>query len=93
MVSPLSLLQALELPENHGIRNQIRDVVGRLRQLPRNLAAMQPPAAANGSGSKQLPPDGPQALLALCRDLAMQVKVSGFCLCVCLCGWLAGCLC
>jgi hypothetical protein len=71
------LLQALELPENHGVRDQLRGLVHQLKQLPRNVAApMQLPGAnSNGNGRGAHQPEGPQALLARCRELAMQVKV------------------
>jgi len=78
-------LQALELPENHGIRDQLHATVSKLRQLPRMIAPPPPPGAANGNGNgvgsngsngKAQQPEGPAALLAHCRDLAMQVQVS-----------------
>lgn len=75
--------QALELPENHGVRNELHATVAKLRQLPRVIAP-PPPAGMNGNGSNSngsngngngKVPDGPAALLAVCRDLAMQVQV------------------
>eukprot|EP00878_Enallax_costatus_P005335 GHUV01005603.1.p1 GENE.GHUV01005603.1~~GHUV01005603.1.p1 ORF type:complete len:296 (+),score=66.79 GHUV01005603.1:2541-3428(+) len=63
--------------ENHPIRDQIRGLVHQLKQLPRHLAA-PPPTNSNGNGTgQQHPPEGPQAILAKCRELAMQVKVPG----------------
>lgn len=70
-------LQALELPENHGVREQLHATVNKLRQLPRVIAPPPPPGMnGNGNGNGNgVVPDGPAALLAQCRDLAMQVKV------------------
>jgi hypothetical protein len=72
--------QALQLPENQKVREQLHATVDRLRQLPRVIAPPPPPGmngngngASNGNGTV---PEGPAALLALCRDLAMQIKVS-----------------
>ncbi|KAF8067212.1 R1 [Scenedesmus sp. PABB004] len=77
-----SFEQALELPENHGIRDELRSTVAALRSLPRSavLAPPPPPGAASGNGNGNgraaaPPPDGPAALLARCRDLAMQIQV------------------
>lgn len=71
------LMQALELQENHGVRDQLRGLVQQLKQLPRNVPApMQlPGAAGNGRSGNGHQPEGPQALLARCRELAMQVQV------------------
>lgn len=77
----LPSLQALELPENREVREQLHATVGRLRQLPRVIAPPPPPGMSNGNGSNgngQVP-EGPAALLAMCRDLAMQVQVRGHC--------------
>uniref|UniRef100_A0A383VC26 Uncharacterized protein n=1 Tax=Tetradesmus obliquus TaxID=3088 RepID=A0A383VC26_TETOB len=74
-----SFEQALELQENHGVRDQLRGLVQQLKQLPRNVPApMQlPGAAGNGRSGNGHQPEGPQALLARCRELAMQVQVPG----------------
>lgn len=69
------------------MREQLHTTVQRLRQLPRVIAPLQPAGITsngngNGNGAVQAP-DGPAALLGLCRDLAMQVKVRGL-LCLCL---------
>jgi hypothetical protein len=70
-------LQALELPENQSVREQLHATVNKLRQLPRVIAPPPPPGMnGNGNGNGNgVVPDGPAALLAKCRDLAMQVKV------------------
>jgi hypothetical protein len=68
-------VQALDLPENHGVRDQLRGLVHQLKQLPRHVP-QQPAANGNGNGRNGHQPEGPQALLARCRELAMQVKVS-----------------
>lgn len=70
------------------MRNELHATVGKLRQLPRVIAPPPPPGmngngnGSNGNGNGRVP-DGPAALLALCRDLAMQVQVrlvtSGLC--------------
>jgi hypothetical protein len=67
-------MQALELSENHSVRDQLRGLVHQLKQLPRHVPQQLP--AANGNGRNGHQPEGPQALLARCRELAMQVQVS-----------------
>lgn len=62
------------------MREQLHATVAKLRQLPRVIAPPPPPGMnGNGNGSSNgngKLPEGPAAYLAMCRDLAMQVKVS-----------------
>lgn len=67
------------MPENHGVRDQLRGLVQKLKQVPRHAQAPPPPSNGNGNGNgngHRQQPDGPQAILSQCRELAMQVKVS-----------------
>jgi hypothetical protein len=63
--------QALEDSANSEIRKQIEGTIKQLKALPKTQQA------TNGNGNGDGSGEGPAALLARCRELAMQVKVGG----------------
>lgn len=64
--------QALDEGANAGVKRDLTETLKALRALPKHQLA-GPGANGNGNGSGEQ--EGPAALLARCRDLAMQIQV------------------
>jgi hypothetical protein len=60
----------LEEPENHRVRDQLKEVLDRLKAVPRHLQVA--PVNGNGNGAAAAA-DSPPVLLGRARELAMQV--------------------
>ena len=78
---PAPRSQALEDRANASVKRELDAALKELKALPK-AALTQPPANGNGNGSgastdggESERPDGPAALLARCRELAMQIEV------------------
>lgn len=61
---------------NAGVKRELQDTLKQLKALPKTQLLPAANGNGNGNGAEQKQ-EGPAALLARCREIAMQVQVRG----------------